>query len=229
MSQKEYNNISPRHPMQIRDLLIAEYTRVTSLEVARLGLMEKILRAYIAVTSAVTAGIIIIVEKGPDLNIPKTTSNALLFALFVFGVVTLFRMVNSNIALLELAARLKALRQYFVDQDTDVSKYFVGSLIYNPQRMKEWASVKGISYRFIIRGGEKGYLSIITLFNSACTGVIALFVTGGALCLNSLSIQALVISLGVFIITGFLHILYISYRYKGALKQIKTKMLSTLI
>lgn len=139
-------------------LILAEYERITALERARLEFMEKILQSHITVASVVVAGTLLIAEKGPDLGIPFSMADALLTGLLAFGVITLFRTVNSNVALMELARRLEVLRRFFTDQDSEpkqLQKYFFTGLIEESDRLRNWASVKGITARGLARGGDK--------------------------------------------------------------------------
>ena len=96
-------------------LVLAEYDRIAELERARLEYMEKVLQTYIAVASVVVAGVFLIAEKGSDLEIPYSVADALLVGLFVFGVITLFRFVNSNVALKVLEKRLEVLKGFFTE------------------------------------------------------------------------------------------------------------------
>ena len=109
-------------------LILAEYERVTALERARLEFMEKALQTYVTLASIVVAAVLVIAEKGDEMGVSTSVADALLVGLFAFGIITLYRTVNSNVALLELAKRLRALRRYFHESDA-LRENFLNGLI----------------------------------------------------------------------------------------------------
>lgn len=202
-------------------LILAEYDRVAALERARMEYMEKILQSYIAIASAVVAAVLFVAEKGPSWGIPFTAAEGLLLVLLGFGGITFFRMVNSNIMLIGFMERFELLRGYFEQKDDELYTYFPQSLTKKPEELKKWASVLGILRRVVTKGGSKGYQATITIFNSFCAGVVADTLASNWLQASSFSLLPFLAGATAFVLVGFLHVIYASYRYNEARRQIE--------
>jgi hypothetical protein len=209
-------------------LILVEYERVTALERVRLEFMEKVLQTYVTVASIVVAAVLVIAEKGDEMGVSTSVADALLVGLFAFGIITLYRTVNSNVALLELAKRLRALRRYFDRSDALRENFLVG-LIDDPKRLESWAGWKSILRRGVSSGGSKGYLAIVVLLNSLCAGAISVSVSTRLFQVSLLSLVNLIVGVIIVGFVALLQVLYVSHRYEVAAAEIGSQSLEWFI
>ena len=200
--------------------VLSEYNRISALQRARLEFIESIFKAYITLTTAIIAVIAVVVPKEDFLPDVFFTEKLLLGLVLVLGILTFFRLVNCNIMLLELTNRLKMLRDYFRDKNSDIDRYIPQEVLDDEQKMSEWYTLRNISKRWL-KGGHKGYQVIVALLNSICISAVAIpFFIG---IFQAKGETALYLAIGL-VMTGaalFLQILYVKKLYGRAHSKLK--------
>lgn len=196
--------------------LLEEYKHLTESFLRNEELGERRFNFFIALTTAVI-GALAAIPKVFDGEVDLIFFFFGLVAVFLFGVVTLVRIIRRNLVTDEYLRRLGRIRRYFRDRDPKIQLY----LPYppyddKPQREKEWNGWKRCYTTFSLEKG--GFAEMIALVNSL---IVA------ALCaLLAISLSRLIIGLSGlvgFTAAWIVQFRYIKRRYDNAKEKIKAK------
>jgi len=155
-------------------LLLAEYEYMTRCYLGNEELGERRVNLFITLTTAVLTTIAAITGTGiPLLGVAAEPKLFLVgsIVLFLFGMITLMRIIHRNIETDKFLQKLDSIRTYFVGSSDEKLQY----LPFNPYGKKKQRRVKK-GWKAIFSLGTGGLLQTVALMNSliVATSVISL-------------------------------------------------------
>lgn len=186
--------------------LLEEYKHLAESFLRNEELGERRFNFFIALTTAVI-GALVAIPKVYDGEVDPIFFFFVLVAVFLFGVVTLVRIIRRNMVTDEYLRRLGRIRRYFADRDPKIQLYLpYPPFDDQPQRKKEWKGWK--KWYMIFSLGKGGLAEMVALVNSL---IVA------ALCVL-LAISPSRVIIGLSGLVGFtaawiVQFIYIKHRY----------------
>lgn len=190
--------------------LLEEYKHLAESFLRNEELGERRFNFFIALTTAVI-GALVAIPKVFDGEVDTIFFFFVLLAVFLFGVVTLVRIIRRNLVTDEYLRGLGRIRRYFADRDPKIQLY----LAYppygeEPQHKKEWKGWK--KFYTIFSLGKGGLVEMVVLVNSliAAAFCVLLAISPSRLIIG---LSLLVSSLAGFTTAWIVQFIYIKYRY----------------
>jgi hypothetical protein len=194
-----------------KELLLAEYDRLKTVEQYRLGIYDHSLQFYLTVITAAVGALLFIMGSYSMVGYSRAIIIILLTTVSFLGVVTHLRLVNEDIKVLQLSRRYQLIRDAFIKEDSALVNAFPKMLIQSPEEIRSWSSIRGIIRRALSTTSVK---TIVVLLNCVIAVVI------GIIILLPVTFWAgLVISIIIATPVAFGHAAYASWRYQDISKQ----------
>jgi hypothetical protein len=151
------------------NLLLTEYQYLTNSFWQSEQLGERRVNFFITFTTAVMAGLAALKGRGSSAPFAKVDGILLcsLIALFLFGIVTLFRIIRRNLESHKYLRATGRIRAYFTMRNPAILEYlYFGPYDNQPQRKKEWGK-----WYEIFSLGTGGLVETVALVNSIIAAV----------------------------------------------------------
>lgn len=198
------------HQVCFEDFLIAEYNQLSEAFLNNEELGERRVNFFITLTTAVI-GAFVAIWKVSDVKVDKIFFLFGLFALLLFGIISLVRIIRRNLATDKYLRALGRIRRYFADEDPKKKPFLLFPLYDDKSRKTEWKDIKSF--------GTGGLVEMVEFIN------IVIFVAIIALALYIRSIPKWIIALSAFfsfVVPYMGQFIYVMYRYNKEDQRIKS-------
>jgi hypothetical protein len=197
-------------------ILLAEYDRLTRLEVLHIERCGRVLQLYLTVITAVAGVFLVLFENQVPLGTLRISAGLALGGSLLLGEITFLRLLTEDIAIVYLLKRYRLIQEKFIQIDSKLSDAFPERLAQNTKRMRFWSSLRGVVGRGFATTGHKTTTVFLNCLASASVSLVVVW--------PSTVWIALSVAGGTGVLIGMLHVVYASLRYRVLSKHLAEDM-----
>ena len=201
-----------------KELLLAEYDRLKTLEQNRMEIYEHSQQFYLTSITAATGIVIYLLGSNPLPSSLQFRILPVLGLLLLLGEVTYLRLVGEDIELLEISKRYQLIRDKFIKEDAGLADSFPKILVQSVERFHSWSSFRGIMGRAVSVSGVKTTVVVLN-----CVMAVAILII---ILLPRTLWLAFVAGVSITIFMALAHVFYAAWRYKNVSKQLSKGVIS---
>jgi hypothetical protein len=195
-----------------KELLLAEYNRLATLEQNRIEMYQHSQQFYLTVITAAAGLVLFLLGSSLTASTLQSSVVLVLGTVLLLGEVTYFRLIRVDVELLGFSKRLQLIRDEFINEDTGLVDAFPEILVQSTDYFRSWSSIRGIIGRALSVSGAK---TTVVLLNCIASVAIVIIIVWPRTFWLGLAVGA-----GIATLVASLHTIHASWRYKIASKQL---------
>ncbi len=187
-------------------ILLAEYDRLKGMEQYWLNLYQRGIQLYLTIATA-AVGLFLLIAEGQSSLMPlRSQVGLILGTVLIIGEIIFLWLLRVDVGLLTTAKAYQKIRDQFQGEDNELSDAFPKSIIHESSRYRHWSSIRGIMERVFT---VSQYKTMVVVLNSLAYVALLLIIIWPRSVWGNVGIGIVTI-----LISGFLHVVYSSRRYK---------------
>jgi len=205
------NNPSAQKPNDDHSasFLLAEYERLKDLRSEIGQTASRRFEFYLTIVTAALGAYLLVSQIQSGLSIPRYILDLSVLGLLGYGVITYINLSWASAFFLEILRAFKAIQKYFVTRDPAVEQHLYFSTPVEPSKRY---GLRGVLTRGVAGGSEKAVLAFV---NSTLATYLLLSLLQNYLNIQLLNVTVVIIAIVVFLISGFLHAVYVTFMYRS--------------
>lgn len=214
MKRKPHSSTSEASSTVIFDehsvaFLLTEYERLRDLRTEVGQRAFRRFEFYLTIITAALGAYLFISQSEKGIVIPLYIIDLTLLGLFGYGIITYINLVYASVFNLDIIRAFKAIQRYFVNRDSEIEQYLYFNIPIDTS--KNYGFLKVLS-RGVGGGSEKAIIAFIN-------GVLSIYLLNSLLqnylALQLQNISFVVIAIATFIVSSFIHAIYVTFMYKN--------------